>query len=216
MRKDLMLWKFATPALVIASISMPAAADDEYFDYARVIAVTPQTERINVPREQCHTEYVREGYNTYDRSPVGAIIGGIAGGLLGSQIGKGNGRVAGAAVGAGVGAVVGDRIGATQRTGYSTRPVEHCGLVDDWQTVNRGYLVTYRYNGREYSTVSDTYPGESIRVRVAVAPGHGAERISYDQGDDRYDGRYDPRHDVRRADHQWDKRRGWKQGHRYY
>lgn len=207
MRKDIMLWKFVTPALMAASVSMPAMADDEYFDYARVLAVTPQTERVNVPREQCHTEYVRESYNSYDRSPVGAIIGGIAGGLLGSQIGKGNGRVAGAAVGAGVGAVVGDRIGSVQRTGYSTRPVEHCAVVDDWQTVNRGYLVTYRYNGREYSTVTDTYPGESIRVRVAVAPGHGAERIRYDDYDDR-DERYDGRH--------WDRGRGWKQGHRYY
>lgn len=203
MRKDIMWWTLATPALLAVTLSTPAMADDEYFDYARVLAVTPQTERVNVPREQCHTEYVRESYQSYDRSPVGAIIGGIAGGLLGSQIGKGNGRVAGAAVGAGVGAVVGDRVGATQRTGYATRPVEHCALVDDWQTVNRGYLVTYRYNGREYTTVSDTYPGESIRVRVAVAPGHGAERISYDIDDDRYEGR------------RWDRRHGWKQGHRY-
>jgi uncharacterized protein YcfJ len=205
MRNDIMLWKWMTPALVAASVSMPAMADDEYFDYARVLNVTPQTERVNVPREECRTEYIRESYSTPDRSPVGAIIGGIAGGLLGSQIGKGNGRVAGAAVGAGVGAVVGDRIGSAQRTGYSTRPVEHCAVVDDWQTVNRGYLVTYRYNGREYSTVTDRYPGESIRVRVAVAPGHGAERISYYD-----DGRYDD-------DRRWDRGRGWKHGHnRYY
>ncbi|HWU82383.1 MAG TPA: glycine zipper 2TM domain-containing protein [Methylophilaceae bacterium] len=205
MRNNLMLWKLVTPALMAASISMPAMADDEYFDYARVLAVTPQTERVNMPHEECRTDYVRERYTTADRSPVGAIIGGIAGGLLGSQIGKGNGRVAGAAVGAGVGAVVGDRVGSTQRTGYSTRPVEHCAVVDDWQTVNRGYLVTYRYNGREYSTVTDTYPGESIRVRVAVAPGHGAERISYHDSDDRYE-----------DDQRWERGHGRRYGHRYY
>ena len=204
MRKDMLL-KLMSPVLLTASISMPAMADDEYFDYARVVGVTPQTERVNMPREECRTEYIRESYTTPDRSPVGAIIGGIAGGLLGSQVGNGNGRVAGAAVGAGVGAVVGDRIGSTQRTGYSTRPVEHCTTVDNWQTVDRGYLVTYRYNGREYTTVTDRYPGETIRVRVAVAPGHGAERISYYDGDGRYD------------DRPWDRGRGWKHGHnRYY
>ena len=112
MRNNIMLWKWMTPALLAVSVSMPAMADDEYFDYARVVGVTPQTERVNMPREECRTEYIRESYTTPDRSPVGAIIGGIAGGLLGSQVGKGNGRVAGAAVGAGIGAREAGPVGA--------------------------------------------------------------------------------------------------------
>ena len=174
--------KIIIPALMAASLSVPAMANDQYYDTARVIAVTPQTERVNNPRQECHTEYVRESYSN-NRSPLGAIIGGVAGGLLGSQIGRGNGRVAGAAVGAGVGAVVGDRIGNNQSTSYGTRPVESCYTVDNWQTVNRGYLVTYRYNGQNYSTVTDNDPGDSIRVRVDVSPGYGyrEDRISYQQ-----------------------------------
>jgi uncharacterized protein YcfJ len=163
MRKSMMI-----PAVVAASFSVPAFAEHEYYDEARVISVTPQTERVNYPRQECHTGYVRESVS--NRSPVGAIIGGIAGGLLGSQVGKGNGRVAGAAVGAGVGAVVGDRIGNNQSAGYTNRPVEHCSTVDNWETVTSGYQVTYLYNGREYTTMTETDPGRTIRVKVAVAP----------------------------------------------
>lgn len=157
-------------ALMAASLSLPAMANDQYYDTARVISVTPQVERVNTPQQSCQTEYVRESY-TNQRSPAGAIIGGIAGGLLGSTIGRGNGRIAGAAVGAGVGAVVGDRLGNNQTTTYTNRPIERCVSVDNWQTVNRGYLVTYRYNGRDYQTVTDTAPGDTIRVNVAVNAG---------------------------------------------
>src|SRR5690606_25209682 len=89
MRKEIIV-----SALMAASVSLPAMANDEYFDQARVLAVTPQLERVNYPTQSCHTEYVRESYSSNQRSPLGAIIGGVAGGLLGSQIGKGNGRVA--------------------------------------------------------------------------------------------------------------------------
>ena len=82
----------------------------------------------------------------------------------------GSGRVAGAAVGAGVGAVVGDRIDNSHRGAYGSQPVETCTLVDDWRTVERGYLVTYRYNGREYTTTLPYHPGKKLQVRVAVAP----------------------------------------------
>lgn len=164
-------------ALMATSLSLPVMANDQYYDTAQVISVTPQVERVNTPQQSCQTEYVRESYTT-ERSPAGAIIGGIAGGLLGSAIGRGNGRIAGAAVGAGVGAVVGDRVGNNQTTTYSDRPVQRCVTVDNWQTVNRGYLVTYRYNGRDYQTVTDTAPGNTIRVNVAVNAG---EPVQYSQ-----------------------------------
>lgn len=172
--------RVAIPALVAASLSLPVMANDQYYDTARVISVTPQTERVNNPRQECHTEYVQESVSN-DRSPLGAIIGGVAGAIIGSQVGRGNGRVAAGAVGAGVGAVVGDRIDNNQPTAYATRPVQSCYAVDNWQTVNRGYLVTYRYNGRDYSTVMDNDPGDSLRVRVDISPGYGyrEDRISY-------------------------------------
>lgn len=155
-------------------ISSPVFAgydSPSFYDEARVISVTPQLERVNEPRQECRTEYVRESVSNNDRSVTGSIIGGIAGGLLGSQVGRGNGRIAGAAVGAGVGAVVGDRIdNSNNGTSIVERPVQRCVSVDNWRTIERGYLVTYRYNGHDYNTVTNSRPGDSIRVRVDVAP----------------------------------------------
>lgn len=164
-------YKIGASVVMMTMVTLPALADDVYYDSARVVSVTPQVERVNAPRQECHTEYMRESVSSGDRSVGGAIIGGIAGGLLGSQIGRGNGRIAGAAVGAATGAVVGDRIDNDDRSErYATRPVERCAMVDNWQTVTRNYLVTYRFNGRDYTTTLPNDPGNQIRVRVAVAP----------------------------------------------
>ncbi len=176
--------------LLTASVATPALAghddryEDRYEDRARVISVTPQFERVNTPRQECRTEYVRESYYEQpQRSPGGAILGGITGGLLGSTIGRGGGRVAAAAVGAGIGAVVGDRIdnghGYRGRERVETRPVESCVTVDNWQNVPAGYLVNYEYNGRQYSTVTERDPGRFIPVRVEVRPNGYVSDVIY-------------------------------------
>lgn len=193
--------------LIAATVSLPALAshddrDDNYEDRARVISVAPQYERVNSPRQECRTEYVRESYyEAPQRSLGGAVIGGVTGGLLGSTIGRGNGRVAAAAVGAGVGAIVGDRVdndrgyGNRGRERVETRPVERCVTVDNWQNIPAGYLVNYEYNGRRYSTVTDRDPGRFIPVNVMVRSGGYVSEVSYreDRGE----------------------RRGWKRGHGY-
>lgn len=181
--------KMLMPTLIMMA-SLPAMAD-QYNDSARVISVTPQTERVNMPRQECRTEYQQQTYSN-NNSPVGAIIGGIAGGLLGGTIGHGNGRVAAAAVGAGVGAVAGDRISNNNNVATRSVPVESCYQVDNWQTVNSGYLVAYEYNGRTYTTVTNTPPGRYIDVNVAVAPNGPVISQNNDDDDDyRYDDRRD-------------------------
>jgi uncharacterized protein YcfJ len=161
------------PACVAAAFATPALADDMYTDTARVLSVTPQTERVNVPREECRTEYQQQSYrDDRDHSIAGAVIGGIAGGLLGNTVGRGSGRAVATAVGAGVGAVAGDRIANSRNNVVTTRtvPVQSCYQVDNWQAVNSGYLVAYEYNGRTYNTVTAEHPGRYIDVNVAVAP----------------------------------------------
>lgn len=168
--------KLMIPALMTGFLALPVMADDQYMDRGRVLSVTPQMERVNVPRQECRTEYqrqsVQEEYRDGSRSYTGSILGGIAGGLLGSTIGKGSGRVAAAAVGAGIGAVAGDRITNRPNNVTTTRsvPVETCYQVDNWQTVNTGYLVTYQYNGRTYTTVTNQPPGDFVDVNVSVSP----------------------------------------------
>ncbi len=198
----------ATGILSISLSPIAMAHDDDYQDRARVISVVPQIERVNVPRQECHTEYARESYNTNRTSPAGAIIGGIAGGLLGNTVGRGNGRIAATVVGAGLGAVVGNRIGNNQSntTSYGTRPVDHCYAVDNWQTVNRGYLVTYRYNGRNYTTFMDHQPGDSIPVNVAIDEGYSrnVSQVQYIENDNsKFDNR--PR--------DWNRGRDWRHDH---
>jgi len=194
--------------IMLAGASLTATAGhDRYEDRARVIAVTPQVERVNVPVQECRTEYVRETYYQNNRrSNHGAIIGTIAGGLIGSRFGDGDGRIVTTAVGAGIGAIIGDRhvnrSVRRDRQRVQERPVERCETVDRWETVNRGYLVDYKYNGRRYTTETLERPGRYIPVNVAVKPSgyvtnveyrrHGKKRHHYKHRDGRRD---DYRHD---------------------
>jgi uncharacterized protein YcfJ len=170
--------------LLATAVSLPALADHEYEDRARVLSVTPQIERVNTPRHECRTEYVRESYyENPQRSNTGAIVGGITGGLIGSRFGGGSGRIATAALGAGVGAVMGDRYDNNGRQSGGervvTRPVERCVTLDDWQSVTTGYVVSYEYNGRQYTTVTERDPGRFIPVNVAVRPSGYVTNVVY-------------------------------------
>lgn len=160
--------KKALMTLLMASATT-VFADDSFYEEVPVVSAVPQIERINSPRQECKTEILRESAAVSSSSPLGSIVGGIAGGLLGSTIGQGNVRVAAAAVGAGVGAIVGDRVASNTSVGVVERPIERCVMVDQWQELSRGYLVTYRYNGRDFTTVTNTQPGSTIKVRVAVS-----------------------------------------------
>ncbi|HZP94694.1 MAG TPA: glycine zipper 2TM domain-containing protein [Burkholderiales bacterium] len=140
---------------------------------ANVISVSPVTEMVNRPSQQCWTETRQTThYSEPDRNYAGAILGGVAGGLLGATVGRGNGRIAAAAVGAGVGALTGDRIANQDaRTPYTTAaPVQRCRQVDNFQPVTTGYLVTYEYNGQRYTARMPYNPGSQVRVNVAVTP----------------------------------------------
>ena len=179
--------------LIAATVSLPALANGDYEDSARVISVAPQFQRVNTPSQECRTEYVRESvYENRGRSPGGAIIG------------RGDGRVAAAAVGAGVGAVMGDRIDNDRggRERVVTRPVDRCVTVDNWSQVPAGYLVNYEYHGRQYSTVTDRNPGRFIPVHVDVRPNGYISDVSYSQPRG-----YDDEHEH----HGWDHREhhGW-------
>lgn len=170
--------------LMMTGASLTATAGhDRYEDRGRVISVTPQVERVNVPVQECRTEYVRESYYEESRpSNGGAIIGTIAGGLIGSRFGGGNGRLVTTAVGAGLGAVIGDRHANRNTRGrerVEERPVERCVTADRWETVNRGYLVDYKYRGRRYTTETVEYPGRYIPLNVSVRPSGRVKHIEY-------------------------------------
>ena len=197
--------------LIAATVSLPAFAghDDNYEDRGRVISVTPQVERVNTPRQECRTEYVRESvYENRSRSNTGAVIGGVSGGLLGSTIGRGNGRVAAAVVGAGLGAIIGDRVDNDRgydrgRERVESRPVERCVQVDNWSQVPAGYLVNYEYNGRQYTTVTERDPGRYIPVSVAVRQNGYVTNANYSEYDDDEDSDEGYRHYKHKDKHKY-------------
>ncbi len=156
-------------------LSAMAAGAQTFNDNARVRSVQPQYETVQVPREECSSQYVTEqpaaagvGANGYG----GVILGGVVGGLLGNQVGKGHGREAATAAGAVVGAVAGDRIanqGAVAGPAQ-TREVRSCRTVYEQQNRITGYRVTYEYRGTEGATVTRTEPGATLPVRVSITP----------------------------------------------
>lgn len=155
-----------SPLLMIATATSTVNAAD-FDDTARVVRVSPQTEQINQPRQECYTEYVQAP--PPNRNVGGSILGGLAGGILGNQVGGGSGRTAATAAGAIAGAIVGDRVENNNQQG-GQQEIRQCRTVDNWQTRNNGYAVTYEYNGRTYTTVMPYDPGERLRLRVSLNP----------------------------------------------
>ena len=161
-------------SIAIASTLALAQINAHAFEaIANVVGVSPITEQVNHPIQQCWTESQQVTQAApQERNYLGAVIGGVAGGLLGAQVGRGNGRIAGAAVGAGVGAVAGDAV-ANQNGGNTVTtsvPVQRCRQVDNLQSVAAGYMVTYEYGGQRFSTRLPYNPGNQLRVNVAVTP----------------------------------------------
>ena len=165
---------FALAAALAASPAAFALEGGEFEDYARVRQVDPQYERVNVPREECYSEYVPDSRYARrgGRTLVGPLIGGVAGGLLGAEVGDGNGKVAAAAVGAAVGAIVGDRLSERGRgyDAYYEREVRRCRMVDDWESRISGYRVVYEYAGHTYTSVLPYDPGRKLAVNVSITP----------------------------------------------
>ena len=162
-------------ASFLAATTVAALAQEPVFvDRARVQRVEPQYETVQLPREECTSQWVTEARPVAgDRSYGGAVVGGIAGGILGNQVGKGHGREAATAAGAVIGALAGDRI-ANQNSQpvyrEAEREVRSCRTVYDTQQRVTGYRVSYEYQGRAYATVTREHPGQSLPVRVSVTP----------------------------------------------
>lgn len=182
--------------LVIASLfatTLLGAQAQSFTDSARVRSAEPQYETVNVPRNECSSEWIndsRRGAYQYqdsqqDRQYGGAIVGGLAGGVLGHQIGGGSGKDAATALGVVLGAITGDRLeNRNQAPQYSQnsqypqyaqypdgqREIKRCRTVNDRQSRITGYRVTYEYRGQQYTALMRSNPGYNLPVRVSVQP----------------------------------------------
>lgn len=142
----------------------------EGYDYAPVTRVEPivRQVRVETPRRECWEEpqYVESHHPS-----VGArtVLGGVIGGVIGHQIGSGRGKDAATIAGAVIGSTIG--YSTAPRSAPEERLIQRCETRYErgYEERVEGYRVTYRYNGREYSTRLPYDPGERIRIHMSVA-----------------------------------------------
>lgn len=139
---------------------------------ARIINVKPHYIIKTIPVRVCHDEPQTFYTSPENRLPgAGAIIGGVAGGIAGNQIGRGTGNIAATIGGSIVGAVVGNQIENNEmRPRPQTVLVTVCKNRYVEKKVQRGYEVTYVYNGVKGMTVLRNPPtGSTIALKLTPA-----------------------------------------------
>ena len=143
------------------------------YEYGTVIESVPIVEyvQVSVPREQCWEQDIvldQTGPNN------GTVIGAILGGAIGHAVGhKKSNKHVGTVVGAVLGGTVGHAIGAENRHRSIYRGSEEvCRVYEEYQEEERivGYQVRYRYNSGTYTTRTETDPGDTIKLRLAISP----------------------------------------------
>ncbi len=124
---------------------------------------------VRVPVNNCNQQLVPTHRNGGGFT-ANNIIGGVIGGILGNQFGKGDGRTATTAIGAVTGAVVAGNQFNSSDTHYEKRVV--CNTYTKYRTQQKtfvdGYLVSYTFNGLNYTTRTAFKPyGNTLKLRVS-------------------------------------------------
>ena len=176
-RKGMQIKSIAGIAIATLMTSQVSANGSISYEEAKVIEADPIVKivKISTPREECWEEEVvyRERHNSRDNA-LGPVLGGVIGGAVGNAVGhKKKNKQVGAVVGAVLGATLGQAVANSNRHERVTRGTEErCKVYHDYREEERviGYRVRYRYNGATYSTRTETDPGDTIKLRLAVTP----------------------------------------------
>ncbi len=146
---------------VLAAAALAAHAQQEQ---GRVLSATPVTQQVAIPQQVCGNETIYS--ESRPTTGAGAILGAIAGGAAGNAIGGGSGRAAATALGVVGGALLGNQIEGG-RPGYQN--VQRCTTETHYENRVVGYDVVYEYAGRQYTTRTQTDPGDWIPLSVQPA-----------------------------------------------
>lgn len=149
--------------ILILTALAAAAAGASAQEQGRVLSSTPITQQVAIPQQVCGNETV---YTEPRATGAGAVLGAIAGGAAGNAIGGGSGRAAATALGVIGGAMLGNNIEGG-RSGYQN--VQRCNTQTYYENRTVGYNVVYEFNGRQYTTRTQTDPGSWIPLNVQPA-----------------------------------------------
>ena len=157
----------AVAGYAFAGYQRKAAEDAQY---ATTVRVTPVTETVKSPRQQCEdvavTKYVKRRDDT---TATGTVVGAVVGGLLGNQVGGGSGRKAATVAGAVAGGYTGHKIDQNNdRAQPVTTTQRKCRTVHDEKQEVVGYDVEYEYRDTLHTARMPNDPGPRFKVREAV------------------------------------------------
>ncbi len=154
-----------TAATAIGSYAL--LTNDETEKYAEVTAVTPLTEQVKTPRQECHDETVTQQAPTKDAHRVtGTVIGGVAGGVIGDAIGGGGDNTGAKIAGAVAGGIAGHEAQRKmQENNTVTTTQQRCETFVDVSERTIGYRVDYRIGDETGQVRLDHDPGPRIPVR---------------------------------------------------
>jgi len=156
--------------------SLTALAEQHIsYEYGTVVESVPIVKniRVSTPRDECWDQDVVYR-QSYGNDGVGAVVGAIVGGAIGNAVGhKKKNKQIGAVLGAILGGTIGSSVDNQRRwhsRSYGTEEV--CETIHDYHQVERivGYRVRYRFNNETYTTRTETDPGDTIKLRLAVSP----------------------------------------------
>jgi uncharacterized protein YcfJ len=145
-------------------------------EYAQVVAVTPVTETVETPREECNDRVVTRQKPVKDTHKItGTVIGAVAGGLLGDAIGGGGKNTAAKVAGAAAGGYAGNKTQEKMQQNDTYQTTERvCNTEYDVSQRTVGYDVSYRIGDIPGEVRMDHDPGETIPVedgRLVIARG---------------------------------------------
>ena len=109
--------------------------------WAEVVRVEPRI--VTTQQQQCQEVLVQVPGGS--GNTAGGVLGAIAGAAIGNQVGGGSGKD----IATVVGGVVGYQVGKGEATAPTTERRVQCTMTPI--QVQRGEIVTFRYNGRIFS-----------------------------------------------------------------
>ena len=133
-------------------------------EYAQVDKVTPVTETIKTPREECSDQVVTRQEPVKDTHKIaGTVLGAVAGGLLGDAIGGGGKNTAAKIAGAAAGGYAGNKTQESLQKSDTYQTTERvCKTLYDVSERTVGYDVKYQIDGVPGQVRMDHDPGDTI------------------------------------------------------